>query len=160
MHNKEGKETRARQEYLGLNYNGFIAILAKGMQEQQNMIEQQQKQIEELKAMVLAQNGAPANTGGNKQAVELSDKNIVVLNQNVPNPFAETTVISYNIPDDFSAAQVLFYDNNGKLIKTVDVKTKGKGTLNVFANDLSSGTYSYSLVVDGKIIDTKRMIRQ
>lgn len=160
LKDKDGKETRAKQEYLGLNYNGFIAILAKGMQEQQSMIEQQQKQIEELKALVLAQNNAPASSNDNKQAVELSDKNIVVLNQNVPNPFAETTVISYNIPDNFTAAQVLFYDNNGKLIKTVDVKSKGKGTLNVFANDLSSGTYSYSLVVDGKIIDTKRMIKQ
>jgi len=159
LHDASGKETRAKQEYLGLNYNGFIAILAKGMQEQQSMIEKQQKQIDELKTLVIAQNTAPANSD-NKQSVELSDKNVVVLNQNVPNPFAETTVITYNIPADFSNAQVLFYDNNGKLIKTVDVKAKGKGVLNVFANDLTNGIYSYSLVVDGIITDTKRMVKQ
>ncbi|MEI6489326.1 MAG: hypothetical protein WCP52_10200 [Bacteroidota bacterium] len=28
--------------------------------------------------------------------------------------------------------------------------------LNVFAQDLSNGMYSYTLVVDGKLIDTKR----
>jgi hypothetical protein len=163
LKDKEGKTTRARQEYLGLNYNGFIAILAKGMQEQQDVIEKQgeaikkqQEQIDELKALVMAQSGASAD----KQAVELSDKNVVVLNQNVPNPFAETTVITYNIPENFSNAQMLFYDSSGKLIKTVDIAKKGKGVLNVFANDLSSGVYSYSLVVDGKVTDTKKMMKQ
>ncbi|MBS1647671.1 MAG: hypothetical protein JST67_10055 [Bacteroidetes bacterium] len=48
---------------------------------------------------------------------------------------------------------------NGRQIKTVDV-TKGKGQLNVYANDLTSGAYSYTLIVDGKIIDTKKMIKQ
>jgi hypothetical protein len=31
-----------------------------------------------------------------------------VLNQNVPNPFAENTVITYNIPIDFKVAQIIF----------------------------------------------------
>ncbi len=36
---------------------------------------------------------------------------------------------------------------------------KGKGSLNVFANDLTNGVYTYTLVVDGKVIDTKKMIK-
>ncbi|HWY37237.1 MAG TPA: T9SS type A sorting domain-containing protein, partial [Bacteroidia bacterium] len=92
--------------------------------------------------------------------VQLNNVTAIVLNDAVPNPFAEQTVISYNIPQNFSAAQILFYDNNGLLIKSVDIKTAGKGQLNVFANDLTNGVYSYTLVVDGKIIATKRMIRQ
>jgi hypothetical protein len=47
----------------------------------------------------------------------------------------------------------------GQIIKVVDIKTKGKGQLNVFANDLSSGMYSYTLYVDGKAIDTKKMVK-
>jgi hypothetical protein len=40
----------------------------------------------------------------------------------------------------------------------VDVKEKGKGQLNVFAADLSSGVYTYSLIADGKLIETKKMV--
>jgi hypothetical protein len=152
QYDSEGKEIKAKEEYLGMNYNGLIAIMA-------GAIKEQQQQIEELKALVIAQNGSSA-PADNKLSIELSDKNIVVLNQNVPNPFAETTVITYNIPDNFSAAQLLFYDNSGKLIKAIDIRAKGKGVLNVFANDLTSGIYSYTLVIDGKIIDTKKMMKQ
>ncbi len=91
--------------------------------------------------------------------VELSNKNIVVLNQNVPNPFAEQTTINYYLPDDFTRAQIIFLEPSGKIIKTVDLTDKGKGQLNVFANDLTSGIYTYSLIVDGQVIETKKMIK-
>ena len=92
--------------------------------------------------------------------VELSDKNNIVLNQNVPNPFAESTVITYSIPETVAKAQIHFYDGLGKLINTVDITERGAGSLNVYANDLSSGVYTYSLVADGKIVSTKRMVKQ
>jgi hypothetical protein len=92
--------------------------------------------------------------------VNLSDKNSIVLNQNVPNPFAESTVITYSVPLSVQKAQIQFNDGQGKLIKTVDISERGNGQLNVFANDLSSGVYTYTLVADGQIIATKRMVKQ
>lgn len=92
--------------------------------------------------------------------VELSNKKIVVLNQNVPNPFAEQTTISYYLPDNAGRAQIIFLEQSGKIIKTVDLTDKGKGTLNVFANDLSNGIYTYSLIIDGQIVETKKMVKQ
>ncbi|MCE9538480.1 MAG: tail fiber domain-containing protein, partial [Bacteroidetes bacterium] len=91
--------------------------------------------------------------------VELSNKNAIVLNQNVPNPFAEQTTISYFLPDNISRAQILFFEQSGKIIKTIDLTEKGKGQLNVFANDLSSGIYTYSLIVDGQTTETKKMVK-
>ncbi len=160
MYDSQGKETSPKEEYLGMNYMGFIAILTKGMQEQQHMIETQQQQIDELKALV-GNSPALQNNGSNKSqtSVVLSDKNVVVLNQNTPNPFAEQTVITYNLPDNTGFAQIIFYNNVGQLIKVVDIKEKGKGQLNVFADDLSNGIYTYSLVVDGKVIDSKKMTK-
>ncbi len=96
----------------------------------------------------------------NTKEVELSNKNSVVLDQNVPNPFAEQTVINYYLPDNVSRAQIIFLDQSGKLIKAVDLTEKGKGQLNVFANDLSNGMYTYSLIVDGKTVETKKMVKQ
>jgi hypothetical protein len=92
--------------------------------------------------------------------IKLSDVNSIVLNQNAPNPFAEQTLITYNIPQITNSAQILFYNAAGVMIKSADIKTTGPGQLNVYANDLSNGIYSYTLVVDGKIIDTKRMVKQ
>lgn len=85
---------------------------------------------------------------------------MVVLNQNVPNPFAEQTSISFQIPDDVKYAQMIFTDNLGKIIKTMDIEQRGKGVITVFADDLSTGVYTYTLIIDGKAIDSKRMIKK
>ncbi|HWY37420.1 MAG TPA: tail fiber domain-containing protein, partial [Bacteroidia bacterium] len=156
--------------YLAVNYQGMVPVLLEAIKEQQNTIEKLtaqndevvkqvsdvKKQLDELKAMMQAQN---ANSD-NRLSINLSDLDAVVLNQNVPNPFAEQTVITYNIPQNANTAQLLFYDVNGKQIQNVTITTKGRGQLNVYANDLTSGVYSYTLIVDGKIIDTKKMAKQ
>lgn len=144
IENKEG--------FYGVNYSGFIPVLLQAVKEQQ-------QQIDELKAVV-----SSFNTSATERAaalsINLSDKNSVVLDQNVPNPFAESTVISYNIPSDFVKAQIIFTTSGGKIIQTFDITTKGNGNLTVFANDLSHGVYIYSLVIDGKTVDTKKMIKE
>jgi trimeric autotransporter adhesin len=147
--------------YLAVNYQGMVPILLEAIKEQSSKMDAQQKQIEDLKQLV--QTLAISATDGrtqNTSSVELSDKNVVVLNQNVPNPFAESTVITYNLSTDFEKAQLHFYTLNGKLIKSVNITEKGEGKMVVYANDLSGGTYTYSLVVDGKTIDTKKMVKE
>ncbi|MBN4071181.1 tail fiber domain-containing protein [Crocinitomix catalasitica] len=91
--------------------------------------------------------------------VELQNIQNVVLNQNVPNPFAEKTTITYSIPDEVQKAQMLFYDAKGSLINSVDIPTRGQGQMNVFGEDLSSGIYSYTLVTDGGVVLTKKMVK-
>ena len=46
------------------------------------------------------------------------------------------------------------------ILKIVDINEKGSGQLNVYAADLSSGNYTYSLIADGKLVETKKMIKQ
>ena len=158
-------------DYYSLAYSTFVVPLVKAVQEQQAMIAEQkqenqrlQAQMEELKALVSSfaryTSSQNRNATNNTIAVELSDKNVVVLNQNVPNPFAESTVISYNIPTNFTKAQILFSTSDGKIIRTIDIIENGPGSLNVFANDLTNGFYTYTLVIDGKTIDTKKMIKE
>jgi hypothetical protein len=155
--------TEDAKGFYAVDYQGMIPVLLQVAKEQQALVEKLQQQVAELKAVV-----TPPSTGNTEvkagtataQPVTLSDKNVVVLNQNVPNPFAESTVISYNVPADFTKAQIIFTTENGTVIKTVDIKEKGTGTLNVFANDLSHGIYSYSLIIDGKTVGTKKMIKE
>ncbi|MBK6983937.1 MAG: tail fiber domain-containing protein [Bacteroidetes bacterium] len=149
--------------YKSVNYDMIIPILVQGAKEQSSVIDNLQKQIDELKNLVQSLATTISIDGiknTNSQTVNLSDKNAIVLNQNVPNPFAESTVINYNIPSDFTKAQIIFTTVDGKIIKAIDINVKGSGTLNVFANDLTSGLYSYSLIVDNKLIDTKKMVKE
>ncbi len=45
-------------------------------------------------------------------------------------------------------------------MKVVELSQTGNGTLNVTLDNLTSGIYSYSLVVNGNVVDTKRMLLQ
>ena len=159
---KEGVVTSKGGEYTAMNYFELIPILTKALQEQQASIDNQLKKIEELNQKVLQLIGVNEPTDNNNPDkaqldVILSDQDVVVLNQNVPNPFAEQTVITYSIPHNTKSAQVLFYNTTGKLIKSVQIRENGQGKLNVFADDLSSGIYSYTLVINGKVVYTRKM---
>ena len=165
-----------------VNYTAFIGLLIKANQEQQRKIDSlvtktsKQDSInnavqQQLAALTSQINACCSNseirstnnatqTALNQLDVELSDKDAIVLNQNVPNPFAEQTTITYNVPSSVGKAQIIFFNNLGQIIQTVDIKTRGKGKVNVFASDLSSGLYNYTLVADGKVIDSKKMVRE
>ena len=86
---------------------------------------------------------------------KLSDAAMV---QNVPNPFNGSTTINYTLPQKFSAAQIRITDNNGNVLKQVNLSGQGKGSVRIDAATLSAGTYNYSFIVDGKTIETKQMI--
>lgn len=153
-----------------LAYIEMIPYLVSGMQELIKKNKQQDSIIQVLTQNVASccQNSAARQTGitGNDPKaltqinVNLSDVDMIVLNQNTPNPFAEQTTITYNVPEKYGYAQLIFKTLDGKIIKTVDITKKGRGQVNVFANDLSNGLYMYSLIVDGMMIDTKKMVKQ
>ena len=165
-------------DYQVLNYNAFIAILMKGIKEQQSIIDNQETRLAQLETTVgsccgsfktnlpAGQAGATGGNGNtndngqsdvkaiNKQKVELRDA--IILDQNTPNPFSESTTITYTLPEN-DKGQIMFYDNNGRILKAVDIT--GAGELQVYAENLSNGIYTYSIVADGKTVDTKKMVK-
>lgn len=124
--------------------------------------------IKELKAEI-----ATLQTGGNGGAVVMSraigDSNegelekedalvIPMLKQNNPNPFTENTVIEYSLPETVQTANIYIYDMNGAQIMQIPVTDRGRSSITVNGGQLNAGMYIYSLIADGKVIDTKRMI--
>jgi hypothetical protein len=69
-------------------------------------------------------------------------------------------VINFSIPASVAKAQMHFYDGNGRLIQTLEIAERGLGAVTVFGSDLSSGTYTYTLVADGAVVATKKMMKQ
>ncbi|MCF8449447.1 MAG: M28 family peptidase [Taibaiella sp.] len=85
----------------------------------------------------------------------------VELLQNKPNPADEATMISVLVNDHlaYKEAYVTIKDLNGREVQRMNI------TLNNGVNEIMydhgynvSGTYTYTLVIDGKVIESKRMI--
>jgi len=46
----------------------------------------------------------------------------------------------------------------GKQIKQINIEERGNGSVIINGYELTPGMYMYTLIVDGKEIDTKKMI--
>lgn len=94
------------------------------------------------------------------QRIELSNKKGIILNQNEPNPFSESTTIRFTIPEEVKEAKIIFTSISGSVINTATIIERGDGLLEVYSSELSKGLYNYTLIVDGKIISTMKMVKQ
>lgn len=164
-----GHPVGAKMDYKAINYTGLIPLLVSAVKDQQTKIDSLQQVIDtrlsaiEQRLNNCCERGALPTDGAFKDqptttVVELTNLQAIVLEQNVPNPFAEQTTINYFIPEGSGAAQVVFFDMLGRTIKTVDAKS-GYGSLTVFASNLSTGQYSYALLIDGRQAASKSMIK-
>ncbi|CAN5450052.1 hypothetical protein BH11BAC2_BH11BAC2_00650 [soil metagenome] len=145
-------------DYKALNYIELVPILLAE-------IKTQKHNMDSVMAVLSTLLASPVNNSGNKignpnQKIELSNNQGIILNQNDPNPFAESTQITYYITENIKEAKIMFSDNNGRVLRSAKIETFGEGTLEVYASDLSSGIYTYTLICDGKVIDSKKMVKQ
>ena len=81
-----------------------------------------------------------------------------LLQQNIPNPFNGTSTIGYYIPQSVYQAEIIFSNNVGQIVNRIAVNKKGEGEISVNASNYASGMYYYTLYLDGKKIDTKKMV--
>ncbi len=162
-------------EPYALNYAELVVPLVKAVQEQQAMIDSLTSVTKALQNQINSccsnsQQGmriGSNNSNGTGSVVTGSDFNNIAnsssipaatLYQNNPNPFGQQTNIQYIVPTTSQSASIMIFDLQGKLVKTAAVTNYGSGSVTINGNELSPGMFVYSLVVDGKIIDTKRMI--
>jgi hypothetical protein len=85
----------------------------------------------------------------------------VELMQNKPNPFDETTYISVFVKSKltYQKAYVTVTDNRGRLVKDIPLKLEeGMNEVLFDKGTNGSGLYFYSLVIDGKTLQSKEMI--
>lgn len=146
-----------------LSYSQMVVPLVKAVQEQQVQIDELRDQLSQC--CTSGSNKTDENLGNrfnndNATIVELGSSDDVILYQNIPNPFGEETTINFYLPQVVRSAKMVFYDNMGKVIKEVVITQKGNASIIVRSSELSTGVYSYSLVVDEKVSGTKMMVKQ
>jgi len=125
----------------------LIPILTKSIQEQQEQISELKNEVAELKELV--------KKFSNNQAISsrIDDNSI---GQNSPNPVRSNTSITYSISSFSKGSKLILTDKAGKIIRSIALN--GSGTLNLDAGMLSSGTYTYSLIVDGVAVQSRTML--
>jgi hypothetical protein len=62
------------------------------------------------------------------------------------------------IPEGARQADIIVYNLEGKQLKNIPVSGRGDTAVKIAGNNLSAGMYLYTLIIDGEIIDTKRLL--
>ncbi len=135
-----------------------IKELQKKTTSQQDVIEGLKGEVTELKSLVekLLEESQGKDTKGFNYVLPLENK--AMLAQNRPNPFDQNTVIDYNIPAGYQDVKIKVTSADGKELGVVDILEVGSGQVTIRTKAYPAGTYYYSLVLDGQVLETKRMV--
>ena len=163
---------------MGLRYTEFVVPLVKAVQElsskndslaQQNQVQQQinsdlQKQLDDLKYSIAQMQNAMSeccssfqSSDGKAETLPSSISDQPRLDQISPNPFSQTAIITFSLPSDVSNAQLIITDATGKTVSNYSLSNGSTQQL-IAAKNLAAGTYQYSLIVNGKVVDSKQMV--
>ena len=78
--------------------------------------------------------------------------------QNIPNPFGNTTIIPYYVPQG-SKGTLQIHTPQGTLINEYPLQ-QGHNKLEISLANYKAGMYLYSIVIDGVVKASKRMVRE
>ena len=131
-----------------IRYADFVVPLVKAVQELNLIVEEQQEEINQLKAQV-AQSGIK---------VQSFSSNGIELMQNTPNPFNTDTEIQMFLPEEISNAEIKVLSLDGKTLQSLPVLSRGNTSVTINGGTLYEGVYLYTLIVDGNIITSKNMV--
>ncbi|MEM9847046.1 MAG: tail fiber domain-containing protein, partial [Bacteroidota bacterium] len=153
-----------------VNYEGLIPVFIEAFKIQQNTLTEQQNELaskttelEDLKAEITAIKAMMQQLLYHDRVQLIPDssqpsEDIPSLQQNTPNPFKGVTTITYYVPKNTSQAFLQITDANGKVLERFEVAESGHGTLEIDATRMQNGQYFYSLILDGKLFESKQML--
>ena len=138
--------TEGQNGMLAINYVELVPVLIQSIKELKQEINEMKGEGQIAKA--------PTATAITSATAEGKTS---ALYQNTPNPFNGQTTIRFQIADGAHSAYICIFDMQGKQLQRHDISTSDD-SLTIDGTQLGAGIYLYSLIVDGKEIDTKRMI--
>jgi hypothetical protein len=149
---------------LVIDSNGYVYKSASGTtasapstllnSELQNELETLKSQVQEMRAL-LANRLALTPSEANSLKAESS----TWLGNNYPNPSGGLTTIEYSLPAQVSVATCQVYTLDGKPVTSLVLNpSAGKGQIQLGTSGMAPGLYIYTLVVNGKAVDSKRLV--
>ncbi len=133
-----------------IDYVGLIPVMFK-------IINDMQDKIDYLESM--PQQSAPSKAQGKTYSgLESTLAMECKLFQNTPNPFSDKTTITFSLSSDVKDAAIYIYDLHGLQKATFPISLDGSNAITIDGATLPAGMYIYTLIADGVVIDSKRMI--
>lgn len=138
---------------LAVNYTELIPVLVQA--------------IKDLNAKVEMLSGSSArkarlqDVANSEETDDIASEKIVEtasMDQNIPNPFTDKTDISIYLPETVKSATLYIYDLSGKQLEQHAVEGRGETAMTIRADKMDAGMYIYSLIADGKVVTSKKMI--
>lgn len=136
--------TTDNEGYKRVDYIGLIPVLLNAVNELQDKISYLETELQ-----MSATQGDKQNTSAQSSAK---------LYQNSPNPFTSATEIKYELPQGTTDAAIYVFDIQGSPVKQFELTESGEGSVTISSSELKAGIYAYTLMVNGKEVDNKRMI--
>lgn len=139
----------SKEDNYSLAYGQFVVPLVKSVQELSKQNEELKKELAELRSLIV-------DKKNNDGSITISESG-AKLYQNAPNPFTQSTTIKYSLPAKAKNATIVITSSMGVVVKEYQLVNKAE-SVNISGGILPAGTYTYSLFVDEKLIDTQKMI--
>ena len=129
---------------LAMNYTGLIPVLIEALKEQQSQINELKQQMSESFKVQ------------NQDLLQFSNTKIISVS---PNPSNDVITVSLNIEKEVQTATLQVHDINGTILSNLNLKERNTNITKTLQKDnFGKGIYVVSLVVNGKSIDTKKII--
>jgi hypothetical protein len=138
-----------------LNYTSLIPYLIEAIKEQDRKIKVLDTKVKNLTTNQTS--GASEQKNTETESVTPVAE-IPSLGKNRPNPFSENTSIDYFLPASVQNAVLYIYDLQGKQLKSIKVTGRDYGQVTIHGSELQPGMYNYSLIADGQLAGTEKMI--
>ncbi|MBO9613767.1 MAG: tail fiber domain-containing protein [Dyadobacter sp.] len=159
-----------KTEYLDYDANAVTYILINSVKEQQRVIEQKDAELKEMNAQVAALEKSQYALMARLEALEQNRSSAVgfqkadesqetpYLEQNAPNGFTGQTSIKYFVPSSAKDAVINIYDKSARKVGSHRLIERGAGELQLSAESYRSGLHVYDLVIDGKVVGSRKML--
>ena len=148
-------------------FPGLVQVDAKGNDyvDYASLIPVLLQSIKELKAQVSALQGmnqspqlAPSTSPAGVNPALQNEMGRAKLYQNVPNPFRSSTEIGYSLPQNVVKGELVVTDMQGKVVEKIELKERGVHSVTLQGYGLTEGMYMFSLIADGQVVESKKMI--
>ncbi|MBQ9312336.1 MAG: T9SS type A sorting domain-containing protein [Bacteroidales bacterium] len=75
-----------------------------------------------------------------------------------PIPANTNVTLLYSVPAKYTNAKIIVRNTLGSIIRSFNVETAKNGKINLNVSDFQSGVYFYSIVADGNVLSTKKLV--